>query len=168
MSHRLNNLILKFLMTLQTDIVTAARGWLGTRFAHQGRVKATAQHKGGCDCLGLLVGVAKELGLRRREGTALRALSDYDRTDYGHIPDGARLQFLLEEALVPVTVQEVEPGDILLFRFDGNPQHLAIVSDYPQGLGIIHAYAEARKVIEHRLDEAWRGRIVRAYRFAVA
>jgi cell wall-associated NlpC family hydrolase len=40
-------------------IVTQARGWIGTPFHHQARLKGI-----GCDCLGLCVGVALELELR--------------------------------------------------------------------------------------------------------
>jgi len=49
----------------------------------------------------------------------------------------------------------------LLMRFMGDPQHLAIYA----GETIIHAFAAGRKVCEHRLDDVWRARIVRIYRF---
>ena len=40
-------------------IVTQARTWIGTPFHHQARLKGK-----GCDCLGLIVGVVDELGLK--------------------------------------------------------------------------------------------------------
>ena len=38
------------------EVVTAARGWIGTPYVHQASVRGA-----GCDCLGLLRGVWREL-----------------------------------------------------------------------------------------------------------
>lgn len=144
------------------EVVKAARSWIGTPFCHQGRHKAVAERAGACDCLGVLVGVAEELELRSVDGDLL---AQFDVRDYGHIPDGARLQHMLDALLRPVRVEDISAGDVLLMRFERLPQHLAIVSDHTQGgLGIIHALAAMRKVVEHRLDAQWHRRIVRAYR----
>lgn len=149
------------MQNLQAQIVAAARTWLGTRFHHQGRLKKTTEHKGGCDCLGLLVGVAGELGLTKQEVP----LISFDRTDYGHVPDGELLKQMLSDLLQEIELEDITPGDVLLFHFEGNPQHLAIVSDYAGGgLGIIHCYAQARKVVEHCLDDKWKGRLTSAFR----
>lgn len=146
------------------EVVRAARGWIGTRFHHQGRVKPSTGQRGGCDCLGLLVGVAQELQLPARDGQGL--LTDFDERDYGHLPDGGHLRAVLTRVLRPVAVETMRAGDVLLLRFEQEPQHLAIVSDYPRGggFGLIHALAANRRVVEHRLDALWRGRIVAVYR----
>ena len=145
------------------DIVRAARGWIGTNFHHQGRLKRSASHAGGCDCLGLLVGVANELELSIAEGNML--LAGFDVTDYGHIPDLRRLITVFESLFTPVAMSAMAQGDVALMRFDAVPQHLGIISHHPQGgLGIIHALASARKVVEHRLDAAWQQRIHAVYR----
>lgn len=147
----------------QRSIVTAARSWRGTRFAHQGRRKATAGDPGGVDCLGLLVGVARELGLTARDG---RLLADHDVAAYSKSPDGTVLTARLD-ALLTVTEdsEEVVPGYLALFALDGVPQHLAILSDYAPGtVGMIHAFAPVRSVVEHRMDAGWRNRVVRVYR----
>lgn len=146
-------------------IAAAARSWIGTRFHHQGRMKRAGSNPGGVDCLGLLVGVAKELGLKCKQGNWL---ADADVCDYGHIPDGRklkeRLSCLLDEVTDPDAMQV---GDILLMRFEREPQHLAIVSSHPSGgKGMIHAYASARRVTEQRLDDLWRLRIIGVYRIA--
>lgn len=149
---------------LGCEIVAAARGWLGTRFHHQGRLKATARQRGGVDCLGLLVGVAQELGLRSRAKGAV-SLTALDNREYGHLPDGGVLREVLEAHLLPVTAGGWRAGDVLLMRFDKAPQHLAIVTDYPEGgLGIVHALATARRVVEHPLDAEWRGKVEQGYR----
>ena len=141
-------------------IVECARSWLGTRFHHQGRVKKTVAHNGGVDCLGLLVGVANELQLTAPDGSPLAAADD---TRYSHLPDTLQLQHRLEALLQEIPVEGIFPGCILLLSINDNPQHLAIVSDWKDGLGIIHAYAQARKVVEHALDEYWKSRIIRAF-----
>jgi cell wall-associated NlpC family hydrolase len=153
-------------MSIPTAIITEARGWLGTRFAHQGRLKKTPQHRGGVDCLGLLVGVADALdiyGHDRDTGAPVR-LASLDSLAYGHQPDGAVLQARLEQWLTNVRLEDMQPADVLLCRFDRTPQHVALVTDYAHGgLGIIHAHAQARGVVEHALDAMWRGRVVAAY-----
>ena len=149
-------------MTQGEAIVTAAREWMGTRFHHQGRKKKQGSAPGGVDCLGLLVGVARELNLVSPQGALL---AEADVQDYGHIPDGKKLQATLGTLMQEVTGSAMQAGDVLLMRFEREPQHLAIVSDHPQGgLGIIHAYAAARKVVEQRLDALWKSRVISIYR----
>ncbi len=143
-------------------IVATARLWRGTRFAHQGRRRAEENHPGGVDCLGLLAGVAHELNLSARDGSPL---CSHDVLSYSKSPDGALLQARLAALLFPVMIKDARPGDIALFALDGQPQHLAILTSYaPDVLGMIHAYAPARKVVEHRLDESWRKNLVSLYR----
>ena len=136
-------------------IVACARSWVGTRFHHQGRVKRSRSHRGGVDCLGLLVGVAGELAL---------ALASADERDYSHQPDHARLRRRLAELLKELPKAHMAPGDIVLLNIAGNPQHLGIVSDDAQALGLIHAYAPAKAVVEHRLDGWWEARIEAVFR----
>ncbi|MFO1242409.1 MAG: hypothetical protein U1E36_04315 [Rickettsiales bacterium] len=142
-------------------IVSEARSWIGTRFAHQGRRKKSAGDHGGVDCLGLLVGVARDLQLQDRFGNLL---SKSDSLHYSKVPDGNALQQKLAELLYPISPEGIALGDVILFRLDNNPQHLAIVSDYAAMFGIIHAYAPSRKVVEHRLDESWQEKMVAAFR----
>jgi cell wall-associated NlpC family hydrolase len=148
-------------MTLNVRVVAAARGWIGTSFHHQGRIRKNASHKGGVDCLGLLVGVAAEIGITLPDG---RLAASLDKTDYPHYPDTERLRRRLSAIMENIPTAGIQAGDILVLSVDGSPQHLAIVSDYREGLGIIHAYAPARKVVEQALDDFWTSRIVAAYR----
>ncbi len=144
-----------------TEVVARARGWLGTRFHHQGRLKKSGGQRGGVDCLGLLVGVAAELELNDRHG---RPFGAADVRDYCHLPNTQKLRDTLLTVLDEVPVDDVAPGDVLLMDVDGRAQHLGIVTDWCGGLGIIHAYAPARAVVEHALDGWWRGRVVLALR----
>ncbi|AIF81410.1 NlpC/P60 family phage cell wall peptidase [endosymbiont of Acanthamoeba sp. UWC8] len=140
-------------------IVEQARTWLGTAFHHQGRIKGI-----GCDCLGLIVGVADELNLKDKDGIRL---SSYDEINYSKEPDSNHLTAKLMSILIEVPTSEIEPGDIGLFLINNNPQHLAIISNYGGKRGIIHSEARARKVVEHYFDEEWNERLTKVFRWQV-
>ncbi len=125
------------------DVVCVARGFLGTPFRHQGRVPGR-----GLDCAGVIVCAARALGL-----------SGYDVAGYGRLPSGDAMADHLRAAGCRA-IEIPSPGDIYLMRFETNPQHLALVTD----IGVLHAYAEIGRVVEHRLDAVWRARIVGAFR----
>ena len=127
-----------------TDIVAVARGWLGTKFHHQGRVKGV-----GVDCIGLLVGVVRELGVNVE-----------DRTDYGRQPHNGELEKALLDHLTPC---QMKAGAVALFRISKEPQHVGIITEYNNGFGLIHAYAQARKVVEHNLDNWWNERLTQCF-----
>lgn len=149
------------------QVVASARQWLGTPFKHQGRTASSAQVKGGCDCIGLVLGVVENI-YQQRGIDMLCPQRSYLRknTEYGRLPDGQKLKSGLEQHLHPVSVAELKPADILLCRLDGNPQHVALVTEYAYGgLGMIHAYAQAHKVVENRLDDMWQSSVVSAYSF---
>jgi NlpC/P60 family putative phage cell wall peptidase len=134
---------------IREAIVREARSWINTRFHHQARVKGI-----GCDCAGLVIGVCRELGL-----------SNFDKSDYSRIPDGAMLKQTCDENMTLIPFDDAQIGDVLLFKFNSHPQHLALIGDYPSGgFSIIHAYSLARKVIETRLDDVWLARVVACYR----
>lgn len=145
------------------DVITQARTWLGTSFHHQGRLKKTATSSGGVDCIGLVIGVMQELNLTDATG---KKLADYDNTNYSMNPDGYVLKAAIERHFDTIEISNIQPGDLLLFRFQRNPQHVGFVSDLPGGnLGVIHCYSSIGKVVEHHLTEKWRKLIVAAYRF---
>ena len=144
-------------MTIAENIVTQARTWMGTPFHHQARLKGK-----GCDCLGLIVGVVDELGLKDKNGVALAA---YDEVTYSREPDGAYLTEKLTGLLEEVPIAEARAGDRALFKVRENPQHLAILTDYEGTLGMIHCFAQARRVVEHRLDAEWQSRLIKVFRW---
>lgn len=127
------------------QIIEAARGALDVPFRHQGRSLQT-----GLDCAGLIVHVAKVIG------------ADYvDQSGYGRSPSNGLLESALDGQPCLERVTEAQPGDVLLMRFNGDPQHLAILA----GDTIIHAYSQVGKVCEHRYADVWQARTVRIYRF---
>ena len=139
------------------EIITAARALIGTPFVHQGRRPHIA-----LDCAGLVVAVAEEVGI-----------AALDQQGYGRRPSNGLLQSALDgqPCLARVSPAEMQPGDVLLMRVVRDPQHLAIFAGYSpvcESETIIHAEIGAGKVCEHRLDDTWRSRIVRVYRFLEA
>jgi NlpC/P60 family putative phage cell wall peptidase len=149
-------------MPSRQQIITEAREWIGTRFHHQGRVKKTMAHRGGCDCIGLLIGVADAVGLNHHG----MSFSSLDRKDYAKLPDGVKLRAAFSYYLQEISTFEADRADILLFRFDKDPQHVGMISDkMGEQYQLIHCYAQARGVVEHRLDKHWQEKIVAAFRF---
>ena len=144
-------------MSTPDEIVNQARTWIGTPFHHQARLK-----KVGCDCLGLVVGVVDELGLKDKNGVPLAA---YDEITYSKEPDGAYFTQKLIELLDEVSLADMRAGDMALFKVRENPQHVAILTDYEGELGMIHCFAPARRVVEHRLDDDWRSRLLKVFRW---
>ena len=129
------------------DILAAARQCLGTKFRHQGRLVAF-----GLDCAGVAIHVAREIGA-----------GVIDVSGYGRTPANGQLEQSLDSqpCLERVSLEDRQPGDLLLMRFASEPQHLAICA----GETIIHAYEAAGLCCEHRLSSLWAARIVRVYRF---
>lgn len=137
------------------DILLEAREWIGTPWHHAASCKGV-----GTDCIGLIVGIARACGIA--EAREYATASEY--RGYGRDPNPALLIAGCERWLAPIATDDAAPADILIMRFTDEPQHFALVSALDP-MYIIHAYAQARKVVENRVDDLWRSRIVRAYRF---
>lgn len=143
------------------EIVEEARSWLGTKFKHQGRVKKTDIDLGGCDCLGLIVGVAKNLKLKSLSNQPLEL---FDQNSYAKLLTSNMLLKQLDQLLLKVEVEHIMPGDVILLKVNNWPQHLAIISAI-EPITIIHSYIQARKIVQQHLPKAWFENIVAVYRF---
>jgi NlpC/P60 family putative phage cell wall peptidase len=125
-------------MTTRTDIVAAARTWAETPFHHQARLKGV-----GCDCIGLVIGVARELGL---------VMPEFDIAGYPRVPDGTTLMATARLHMAEISREAMQPGDVVVVSFDRDPQHFGILGDYRHGgLSIIHGASNPGRVIETRL-----------------
>jgi cell wall-associated NlpC family hydrolase len=139
------------------DCVRKARTWLGVPFLHQGRSRES-----GVDCLGLLVMVADDLGLRFGE----QSPGETHTLNYTKLPDTQALAAGLAHFLSRVDDGVMRVSDVVLMCLEGRAQHVGLLSDYAHGgLGLIHAYAPARAVVEHRLDAHWQKKICAIFRF---
>jgi hypothetical protein len=126
------------------DLVTEARKFLGTRWQHQARLPGVAM-----DCGGVIVCAAQALAL---------PFADHE-PGYGRMPDGVKLRAHFERQCTRLT--EFEPGAVALFRWSIHPQHCAVIQRWRDGWGMIHAWAQTRKVVEHEITPEWLERIVR-------
>lgn len=137
---------------MREQIVALARAQIGTPWQHQARIGGVAM-----DCAGLPILIGQKLGM------AVDALADY-----GRLPQPAEMRAELERHLVRVPRASMQIGDVAWLRFDREPQHFGILGDYVHGgLSLIHAFngAGVNRVVEHRLDDQWRARIVAVWRF---
>ena len=100
-------------------IVLTARGWLGTPYRHQG-----CRRQVGCDCLGLVRGVWRELYGEEPEKPGAYASDWAERSAVDRLAAAARRHCRERRD------RGMEPGDILLFRWrPGLPaKHVGIVT----------------------------------------
>lgn len=132
------------------EIVLATRRWLHTPYRHR-----SATRGAGCDCLGLIRGVWRDLGGETIELPAYRS----DWRDTRHSDD---LLALAEQRLVR-TSGRPGAGQVLLFRIGLAlvPRHCGIALDER---GFIHAQ-EGRGVVLSYLTDGWRKRIAGQFDF---
>jgi len=139
------------------DVVVCARAWIGTPYQHQHRARGI-----GVDCAGLVIGVARDLGL---------VAADFDVTGYAPTPDGTTLIAECDRWMRRIHVWDLRPGNVLVVNFGRRsgfkPQHMGIVGDYMHGgLSLIQALGTADgkgEVIESRLHERSGWRHVQGY-----
>ncbi len=137
-------------MITREQIVAAARLWLGTPYHHQASVKGV-----GCDCLGLIRGLWREL-----QGPEPEALPAYTR-DWGDVTGSEPLLAVAHRHLLPLAgVDHARPGDMLVFRMQaGVAKHAGVLTDNEH---FIHAVEELG-VTEVTLTRRWRRRLVAAF-----
>lgn len=139
-------------MTTRAEVVACARTWLGTPFHHAERQKGL-----GVDCAGLLIGVARELGL---------VAPEFDLPAYAPTPDGHTMLEWCDLHMTRVSQEAMQPGDVVVLITDVHPQHLGILGDYRHGgLSLIHAANNTGIgwVVETRLMFSRVQRFVAAY-----
>lgn len=138
-------------MTTKEQIVALARQTIGTPYQHQGRMNGLA-----FDCAGVPFFVGQQLGL---------AMGDV--AGYSNLPNAAQMRAQLDSCLMRAPKSCMQAGDVAWIRFEREAQHLAILGDYPHGgFSLIHGSNAGRaRVIEHRMDEIWRSRIVAVWRY---
>ena len=134
-------------------ILALAEGWIGTPYRHQGATKGV-----GCDCIGLIRGIWRELYGEEPETVPAYAPDWAERSGEDRLADAALRLF---GPAVPLT--EAEQGDVLLFRWrpDCPAKHAGVLAG-PQHF--IHAY-EQSAVTRSALVPSWRRRVAGVYRF---
>ena len=134
-------------------IVAAARGWIGTPYRHQGQLKGV-----GCDCLGLIVGVWRELG-----GEVVDKIAPYT-PDWAEAMGRETLAEGFRAHLTEIDPSEAGAGDVVLFRWRAHlpAKHAAILTARNR---MVHAQ-EGVAVAEVPVSAWWRRRMAYAFFFA--
>lgn len=127
-------------------LVESARKYLGVKFRHRGRTSYSL------DCAGLPWRAYADLG------HVLPDVKIYGRdpsADEQSLPDRAAAALGEPIAIGPVVMADLQPGDVVIRRFDIYPHHVMIIGDAPYAgeLTVIHACGLEGKVVEHRLDD---------------
>jgi NlpC/P60 family putative phage cell wall peptidase len=138
------------------DVVRIARTWIGTPYVHQASVKGV-----GCDCLGLLRGVWREL-----RGAEPMAVPNYS-PDWAETTGAETLYTALARILRPIALQDIALGDVALFRMHWRSpaKHCGIVGDRKGMRTLIHA-RQNKRVNEEQFSPMWQKRS--AYLFTLA
>jgi cell wall-associated NlpC family hydrolase len=144
----------KAAMVLAARALVTANNGAAVPFRHQGRTLR------GMDCIGALVWAVRAAGLEVD-----------DRTDYGHMPSASRklAQSLTEHFGEPVLrrakPEDLQVGDLLAMAWGvAGDAHVGIVGDHKHGVSIIHSHANAKFVVEQRIDALIAARITGVWR----
>jgi len=138
-----------------SPVIDVARGWIGTPYVHQASVPGA-----GCDCLGLVRGVWREMF-----GAEPEPVPAYTR-DWSE-PQGD--EALWRAALRHLRAKRLDqdaPGDLLLFRMRQGAvaKHLGLQAETGISPTFIHAYS-GHGVVESALTPPWERRIVARFAF---
>ena len=134
------------------DIVDEVRDWIGTPYRHQASLKGV-----GCDCLGLVRGVWREMIGYEPE------LAPPYAPDWAEATGNEALAQAAARHLTAIALDQFAPGDVLLFRWRANlpAKHAAIVTASDK---MVHAH-DGAAVAEVALAPWWRRRLAYAFRF---
>jgi NlpC/P60 family putative phage cell wall peptidase len=134
-------------------IIALAREWLGTPYHHQASARGA-----GCDCIGLVRGVYREL----YGADAPEAPPAYSR-DWAEASGRETLLEAARRHLIEIPRFEARPGDVLIFRWRRGSlaKHCAIQS---KPAAMIHAL-EGAPVSEVALSPWWRRHLAAAFAF---
>jgi hypothetical protein len=163
------------------DVVKAAQKYLATPFRQRGRDIGK-----GIDCIGVVLCVGQDLGLKDKEGNPFHARM-YE--NYPNQPFGDELQEECKKRLVvklletPSSLLQMKRGDIVTMRIPPDQAfrkaftvneaktpitHVGIISEISGTLGVIHSLNSRsvhRRVVEHLIDFRWLRRIAGVFSF---
>jgi NlpC/P60 family putative phage cell wall peptidase len=133
-------------------IVAEARTWIGTPYRHQASLRGV-----GCDCLGLVRGIWRNLIGPEPESVPVYAADWAEAGGVESFADAAGRH------LRPMGVRDFRPGDVLLFRWRERTiaKHAAIAAT-PEAM--IHAH-DGIAVCEVPLSPWWCRRLAYVFRF---
>ncbi|HTQ15683.1 MAG TPA: NlpC/P60 family protein [Rhizomicrobium sp.] len=142
------------------DIVALARRWIGTPYVHQASVRGA-----GCDCLGLLRGVWRDMGREEPQAVPNYSPDWAEARAAGTGTEAETLYAALARHFTEVPPARLAPGDVALFRMHprGPAKHCGILAERDGSATLIHA-RQNKRVSEEPLSEFWRRKLVCGFR----
>jgi NlpC/P60 family putative phage cell wall peptidase len=137
------------------EIIAEARSWIGTPYQHQASCKGA-----GADCLGLLRGVWR-CCIGPEPETPPAYTPDWSETD-----GVERLLQAAHRHLVPVGLDDLRSGDVLVFRMraESVAKHVGLLVRLPgKPDSMVHAHS-GHGVVETWLTQPWQRRLAAAFR----
>ncbi|MEO9575992.1 MAG: NlpC/P60 family protein [Tateyamaria sp.] len=136
-------------------IVHEARAWIGTPYVHQQATK-----RGGCDCLGLIRGIWRDV-----IGSEPERLPAYSM-DWSEPQGEEKLWAAALRHLNAKPLDDAAIGDVILFRMRAGAvaKHLGVQSSTGACPTFVHAY-NGHGVVESPLSAPWARRIVARFEF---
>lgn len=133
-------------------IITEVRDWIGTPYRHQASLKGV-----GCDCLGLVRGVWRNVIGAEPERAPPYAPDWAEAGGVESLADAAARH------LIPLERDAIDAGDVVLFRWRAHlpAKHAAIVTTPDK---MVHAH-DGAAVAEVAVASWWRRRLAYAFRF---
>jgi NlpC/P60 family putative phage cell wall peptidase len=125
--------------TTRDAVVREALAWQGTPFAHLNSLKGFAT-----DCVGLVYGVFKELGCIDPGWFP----KPYAQHWHVHKNEELLLETLQDFGFTDKPLEQVQPGDLLVFQFGRVCSHVGI---YIGGGEFVHAYFKLARVVRQPL-----------------
>ncbi|WP_341861008.1 peptidase [Gymnodinialimonas sp. 57CJ19] len=137
------------------DVVRTARAWVGTPYVHQAACKGA-----GCDCLGLLLGVWREL-----YGDLPAPVPAYTN-DWSETSHEERLLHAARKHLIEKPLKECAAGDVLIFRMRKGAvaKHVGLQTQAHPQPRFLHAYS-GRGVTEGAFTPPWARRVAARFAF---
>lgn len=143
------------MMSAAEHSLVIARRWLGTPYRHQATCEGA-----GCDCLGLIRGIWRELYGGEPEKVPFYS-ADWAEPQRQEMLWAAALRHL-----IPKPLDQHASGDVLLFRMSESSiaKHLGIQAETGPAASFLHAY-ERHGVVESPFSRPWMRRVVARFAF---
>lgn len=142
---------------MRDKIVEQALTWVGTPYIHKARVKQV-----GVDCAQLVAGIAIDLGLVTPE--EIEKIPPYEVEFHLHNREERLLDTLKAFGCVEIPIEQIQPGDILAFKYGRSCSHLGISIGQCQ---FIHAKYDCgnKRVVVNTLGGEYLPRLAAAFKF---
>ena len=132
-------------------LLAEARTWVGTPYHGHAALKGV-----GCDCIGLVIGVLKNVGLL----SATYSPGSYSGEWHLHHNEERLVGEVEAFGCVAKPLAERQPGDLLLFQFGRVCAHSGFCLEDDQ---VLHAVRDFDRVLVTSLRGEWRERLRRVY-----